>query len=114
MYLNNTAFLIERKKELNIACIGGSVTEGYGSTDKKEKSWPVLLGRWMEQTYGIRVNLVNAGIGGTSSSLGNYRFDAEIAPAKPDLFFIEFAVNDFYEGFDYRTTRRYSESRRMP
>ena len=110
MYLNNTAFLMKEKKELNIVCIGGSVTEGYGSTDKKEKSWPVLVGRWMEQTYGVRVNLVNAGIGGTSSSLGNYRFDAEIAPAKPDLFFIEFAVNDFYDGFDYRTTRRYSES----
>lgn len=109
-FLNNTAYLIQTKKELNIAYIGGSVTEGYGSTNRMEKSWPTLVSRWMEQRFGIKVRFVNAGIGGTSSYLANFRFDTEVAPMEPDLFFIEFAVNDFYEGTDYRATKRQSES----
>lgn len=98
------------KKELNIAYIGGSVTEGYGSTDRQEKSWPTLVSRWIEKKFGIHVRFVNAGIGGTSSYLANFRFDTDIAPIKPDLFFIEFAVNDFYEDADYRAVKRQSES----
>ena len=108
--LNNTAFKIKNDKALNIAYIGGSVTQGYGSTNGREKSWPTLVSRWMEETYGIQVNFVNAGIGGTASYLANFRFDTDVAPIKPDLFFIEFAVNDYYEEFDYRTVRRQSES----
>lgn len=109
-YLNNTALKIKEKKELNIAYIGGSATQGYGSSNGREKSWPTLVSRWMEETYGIKVNFVNAGIGGTASYLANFRFDTDVAPIKPDLFFIEFAVNDYYEDFDYRTVRRQSES----
>ena len=109
-YLNNTAWKIREKKELSVAYIGGSVTQGYGSTDWKNNCWPALVSKWLEETYHIRVNHVNAGIGGTASYLANFRFDTDIAPAKPDLFFIEFAVNDYYEDFDYRTVRRQSES----
>lgn len=108
--LNNAAYLIQTKKELNIAYIGGSVTAGYGSTDWKEKSWPTLVSRWVEKKFGVKVRFVNAGIGGTSSYLANFRFDTEVAPVDPDLLFIEFAVNDFYEATDYRATRRQSES----
>ncbi len=110
LYLSNTALKMKEKKELNIAYIGGSVTQGYGSSNGREKSWPTLVSRWFEEKYGIKVNFVNAGIGGTASYLANFRFDTDVAPVKPDLFFIEFAVNDYYEDFDYRTVRRQSES----
>ena len=108
-FLSNTALKI-KKKELNIAYMGGSVTQGYGSSNGKEKSWPTLVSHWMEEAYGIKVNFVNAGIGGTASYRANFRFDTDVAPIQPDLFFIEFAVNDYYEEFDYRTVRRQSES----
>ena len=110
MSLHNVSVKIKKEKQLNISFIGGSVTEGYGSTDKSRKSWPVLLCQRLEKEYGIVVNCNNEGIGGTCSYLANFRYDADIAPHAPDLLFIEFAVNDMYHSTPYETVVRNSES----
>ena len=109
-YLHNTALKIKNDKHLNISFIGGSVTEGYGSTNNREKSWPVLLCKKLEEEYGIRVNCFNEGIGGTCSYLANFRYEADVEPYSPDLLFIEFAVNDMYHSMPYETVARNSES----
>lgn len=108
--LHNLSVKLKRGESINVAYIGGSVTEGYGASNKKEKSWPTLVSRWISEKYGVEVNSHNEGIGGTSSYLANFRFDTDIAPHKPDLFFIEFAVNDYYENFSYEAVARNSES----
>ena len=109
-YLKNTSLKIKNGEKLNLSFIGGSVTEGYGSTNRHEKSWPVLLCKKLEEEYGVAFNCYNEGIGGTASYLANFRFDADVAPYAPDILFIEFAVNDFYEELTYETVVRTSES----
>ena len=109
-YLKNTSVKIKNGQALNCSFIGGSVTEGYGSTNTREKSWPVLLCQKLEKEYGVSVNCFNEGIGGTASYLANFRFDSDVAPYAPDLLFIEFAVNDMYEELSYETVVRTSES----
>ena len=109
-YLYNVSKKIKDEKCLNISFIGGSVTEGYGATNSRQKSWPVLLSQKLEEAYGIRVNCFNEGIGGTCSYLANFRFDADVVPYAPDLLFIEFAVNDMYHSMPYETVVRNSES----
>ncbi len=37
---------------------------------------------------------INAAIGGTGSDLGVYRLKQDVLDHKPDLMFVEFAVND--------------------
>ena len=108
--LHNTAIMLKNRCPISVAYIGGSVTEGYGSTNTKEKSWPTLVSRWLSETYQVEVNSYNEGIGGTCSYFGNFRFDTDIAPHKPDLLFIEFAVNDYYHNESYETVARNSES----
>lgn len=41
-----------------------------------------------------RIKVVNAGINGTDSDFGAARADRDVLAHKPDLVFVEFAVND--------------------
>ena len=109
MYKGNNARLkkvIEKARNgetVNIATLGGSITEGANAT-------PWTLGyayRFAEKfaaEYGINggenINYANAGIGGTPSALGVIRYDRDVVEAlgaEPDLFVIEFEVNDYAE-----------------
>lgn len=109
-FLHNVSVKIKKEKTLNVSFIGGSVTEGYGSSDRFQKSWPALVSRLLEETYRIKVNSSNAGIGGTCSYFANFRYDTDIAPHAPDLLFIEFAVNDMYHSTSYEDVVKQSES----
>ena len=93
---------------VNIATLGGSITEGANAT-------PWTLGyayRFAEKfaaEYGVNggenINYANAGIGGTPSALGVMRFDRDVLAAlgtEPDLFVIEFEVNDYAEATNGR------------
>lgn len=109
--LGNTYYKLTTDKELSIAYIGGSVTDGYGSTNQTEKSWAAHLGRWFKEEYPdatIKNNKLS--IGGTGSYLAAFRYEREIAPKNPDLLFIEYAVNDKYNGVTYDQVVRSSES----
>lgn len=81
-------------EDVTIAYIGGSITEGYnaGTTEIYAK----LSCDYFRETYATtgQVNYVNAGLSGTPSLLGLIRSDRDIFEAKPDIVFIEFAVND--------------------
>jgi lysophospholipase L1-like esterase len=85
--------------DITVAFIGGSITEGTGVVDKDD-SYVSLVYKWLcEQFPDINVNLINAGIGGTSSYLGLHRVDSQVLSYNPDLVFVEFAVNDTYTQF---------------
>ena len=81
-------------EDVTLAYIGGSITQGYnaGTTEIFAK----LSSDYFRETYATtgEVNYVNAGLSGTPSLLGLIRSDRDIFEAKPDIVFIEFAVND--------------------
>jgi endo-1,4-beta-xylanase len=90
-------------KEVNIAYIGGSVTEGAGATNNTlcyaYQSYLSFL-----ETYGEgdknKIKFINAGMSGTPSNLGVIRYDRDVTgngSVQPDIVFIEFAVNDYQE-----------------
>jgi lysophospholipase L1-like esterase len=47
-----------------IACFGDSITDGTGSTLNGDDRWPDVLSGRLHASYGPRVSVVNAGIGG--------------------------------------------------
>lgn len=81
-------------EDVTLAYIGGSITQGYnaGTTEIFAK----LSTDYFRDTYATtgEVNYINAGLSGTPSLLGLIRSDRDIFEAKPDVVFIEFAVND--------------------
>ncbi len=94
--LANTYKCLTEEKKLNVAYIGGSVTNGYGGT----KPWRALTTGWLKDKYkDADIVETNAGRGGTSSMWGLARLENEVLSKDPDLVFIEFAINDSYAGF---------------
>lgn len=86
-------------EEVTLAYIGGSITEGYTKT--ADESYVVGSYEAFKERFasgdGSHVHYVNAGMGGTPSTLGMIRYDRDVlqkAPTPPDLVFVEFAVND--------------------
>ena len=47
-----------------VACFGDSITDGTASTLNGDDRWPNVFSRRLHATYGSRVSVVNAGIGG--------------------------------------------------
>lgn len=74
-------------REVRVAYFGGSITAAAG--------WRVKSLAWLQAQYPkAKVSEINAAIGGTGSDLGVYRLQFDVLRHKPDLVFVEFAVND--------------------
>jgi len=74
-------------KEVAVGYLGGSITAQAG--------WRVMTLKWFQQTYPkAKVREINAAIGGTPCGLGVFRLHQDVLRHKPDLVFVEFAVND--------------------
>ncbi len=73
--------------EIKIGYLGGSITAQNGWRPKTlahfQKIWPQA-----------KFSEINAAIGGTGSDLGVFRLKQDVLDHKPDLMFVEFAVND--------------------
>ena len=87
----------DEKGNLVIGFIGGSVTEGSGSTGGGR--WSSLVTDYYKKAYKNKtVTELNAGIGGTGSGYGIIRMknDLKLDSKKdaPDIVFIEFSIND--------------------
>ncbi len=111
--MNNTYRKLKTQKTLNVAYFGGSVTVGTGSTqnavpggDWFAYSWRALTTDWLESEYGVDVIPVNGAIGGTGTKYGAYRAveHLELESIVPDLVFIDFAINDVYDGLNEEDT----------
>lgn len=81
-------------EEITVGYIGGSITEGYGV--QPEQCWAKLTyDALCEMFPNTKINYVNAGLSGTPSILGVVRAERDLfGDKKPDIVFIEFAVND--------------------
>lgn len=85
--LGNVLAKLEAGKEVKIAYFGGSITAAGG--------WRVQTLKWFQETFPkATVSEINAAIGGTGSDLGVFRLGHDVLQHKPDLVFVEFAVND--------------------
>ncbi|MBO5726500.1 MAG: hypothetical protein J6S00_05520 [Clostridia bacterium] len=106
--LDNTVYKLKKNKKLNVLYFGGSVTSGVGSTG--DNSWAKQSEKWLKETYpDAEINITNSAIGGTGVYYGVFRADSYVFAHKPDLIFIEFALNDAYEGFYYAQSAYYME-----
>lgn len=78
---------IARHDSIRIAYLGGSITEQAG--------WRVKTLEHFKKRYpDCKFSEINAAIGGTGSDLGVLRIEHDVLVKKPDLLFVEFAVND--------------------
>lgn len=81
-------------ENITIAYIGGSITEGPDV--KPAERYVALSYHEFEDAYcnGGKVTAINAGLSGTPSNLGVLRLQRDVLDHKPDIVFVEFAVND--------------------
>jgi len=73
--------------EIRVAYLGGSITAQPGY---RVKTRAHLAAQYPDCTF----REIHAAIGGTGSDLGVFRIDHDVFPQKPDVLFVEFAVND--------------------
>lgn len=113
-FLDNTFYKLTNEKKINVAYFGGSITYGTGATNPATDSWRALTTKWIEETYNAQVIENNAAIGGTGTAYGIYRAVDHLKltseTEKPDLVFIDFAINDVYDGTDYATAKANMEA----
>ncbi len=88
-------------KEVTIAFIGGSITQGAGAVPINTKCYAYLTFLKFCEICGRKaddnVKYVKAGVGGTPSELGLLRYDRDVTKngeIQPDVVIVEFAVND--------------------
>ncbi|MCY2975349.1 MAG: GDSL-type esterase/lipase family protein [Planctomycetota bacterium] len=85
--LPNFKSKLDAGKKVKIAYLGGSITAAPG--------WRVLSLDWFQNEYPkAKLAEIHAAIGGTGSDLGVFRIQNDVLRHKPDLLFVEFAVND--------------------
>ncbi|MBA2112908.1 GDSL-type esterase/lipase family protein [Bremerella alba] len=78
---------LEKGETVRVAYLGGSITAANG--------WRVKTTQWLKQKYpDATIEEIHAAIGGTGSDLGVFRLGRDALRHKPDLLFVEFAVND--------------------
>jgi lysophospholipase L1-like esterase len=78
---------LQSQSDVTIAFLGGSITNHNG--------YRVYVTDWLKNQYPqCHINSINAGVGGTGSGLGVFRMDEDVLSKKPDMVFVEFAVND--------------------
>ncbi len=77
--------------EVTVAFIGGSITR----SDNQYRNQ--VAGYIASMFPNVKMNGVNAGIGGTGADLGACRLERDVLKFKPDLLFVEFAVNGAYD-----------------
>ena len=84
-------------RTINIIYHGHSVPSGYHLTPlvKPYESYPHLFRIMLAERYPYAVfNVITTAIGGENSIAGAARFNADVLSRKPDLIFIDYALND--------------------
>lgn len=84
----------DKGKNLTVAFLGGSITQGCNST-VYEKCYVELVAKWFREKFdNIKVEHINAGVGATGSLIGVHRAEKQVLNRKPDIIFVDAAVND--------------------
>ncbi len=79
---------------LTIVALGSSSTFGTGAT-RPEYSYPSRLGALLAKQFaGVRVRVINRGVGGDEAQGMAARIDRDVLTAKPDLVIWQVGTND--------------------
>ena len=89
--LPNTVYRLRRDRALNVGYFGGSITENGAENGWRGKTTSYLRAAYPD----AEIREIQAAIGGTGTSLGIFRCQRDLLDKKPDLVFLEFAVNDY-------------------
>lgn len=112
-HLQNTYSKIKSGKTVNVAYLGGSITNGYPNCIQ-ENSWRQRTFDWINEQFPTgKFNQIHAAMGGTGSDLNCYNIDKSLklgTTDQPDLLFLEFAVNDYLENLTYDEAGLYYET----
>ncbi|MCA9245819.1 MAG: SGNH/GDSL hydrolase family protein [Planctomycetales bacterium] len=85
--LGNVLRKLQDGQPVKIAYLGGSITAAAG--------WRIKTREWFAREFPqAEVEEIHAAIGGTGSDLGVFRVERDALRHRPDLLFVEFAVND--------------------
>ena len=114
--LSNTYYKLKNNKKLTIGYTGGSVTDGSGGTNGH--CWRSEVTDWFKQNFpDAQITEADGSQGNKSSLWGFFRADdwvkkgqkARLIDMKPDLVFLEFAINDYYVRMPEQRTIHYVE-----
>ena len=86
-----------KNRTINLVFHGHSVPAGYFKTPVVNTlaSYPYLVLKDIKSAYPMTVvNVINTSIGGENSESGLKRFEADVLTHKPDVLFIDYALND--------------------
>lgn len=112
-YLANTYSKLTKDKKLIVGFLGGSVTSGTGASNPDKDSWARIICNNLKDDFDATVIEKRKSVGGTGSFFAAFRYENDMGASKaeqPDLLFIEFAINDYYEEYTYDQVVKYSES----
>jgi lysophospholipase L1-like esterase len=90
-------------RTVNIVFHGHSVPSGYITKGKvhKYEAYPHLTGTMVTQEYPYAViNIITTSIGGENATGGAPRFKEEVLTHRPDIVFIDYALNDRGPGLE--------------
>ena len=86
--LPNFFYKLSHQRKVHLSYFGGSITAA-------EHAWRDMTYDWLRVEYPLTIiTHTNSSIPGTGSDLGASRVDRDVIAYKPDLVFVEFAVND--------------------
>ena len=88
---------LRRKEPIRLVVTGDSISAGANASSKGAPphmpSYPILLARQLELTYGTTVELINVAKGGATTEGGLLNIQ-KVVVAKPDLVIIAYGMND--------------------
>jgi len=86
-----------------IVCLGDSLTEGYSLSP--EQAWPALLEQSLRKRSWPDVQVVNAGVSGSTSASAVSRLTWQLR-TKPDVLVLALGANDGLRGIDPAETKK--------
>jgi acyl-CoA thioesterase-1 len=86
-----------------VVCLGDSLTEGFGINP--DKSYPSQLERLLAKRGWPNIEVVNAGISGSTSASGRNRLQWQLR-RKPDLIVLALGANDGLRGVPLDATKK--------
>lgn len=92
-----------KNRTINLVFHGHSVPAGYFKTPVVNtlEAYPYQVLRELKAEYPFAViNIINTSIGGENSVSGAKRFESEVLIYRPDVLFIDYALNDRSIGLD--------------
>jgi acyl-CoA thioesterase-1 len=86
-----------------VACLGDSLTEGYNLPP--EEAWPALVEKTLRAGGWPTLEVVNAGVSGSTSASAVSRLRWQLR-RKPDILVLALGANDGLRGIDLADTRK--------